>query len=95
MFGPFHGKSSRSIRRHPVLQIVATATHKQKSNISGYSGRHFGSPLKTGDEALSLAANAKEVYESKFKARLETDHLEEFVAIEPVSKSCFLGDYVY
>ena len=41
---------------------------------------------------MSVAEKAKEVYESEFKARMEVDHLDEFVAIEPVSKSFFLGD---
>lgn len=40
---------------------------------------------------MSIAKKAKEVYESEFKARLEADHRDEFVAIEPVSKSYFLG----
>jgi hypothetical protein len=41
---------------------------------------------------MSIAKNAKEVYEKEFKARLEAEHRDEFVAIEPVSKSFFLGD---
>ena len=41
---------------------------------------------------MSIAEKAKEVYESEFKARLEAEHRDEFVAIEPVSKSFFIGD---
>ena len=41
---------------------------------------------------MSIAEKAKEVYECEFKARLEADHRDEFVAIEPLSKSFFLGD---
>lgn len=41
---------------------------------------------------MSIAEKAKQVYESEFKAHLEADHRDEFVAIEPESKSCFLGD---
>lgn len=41
---------------------------------------------------MSIAEKAKEVYESEFKARLEADHFDEFVAIEPVSKSFYLAD---
>jgi len=41
---------------------------------------------------MSIVQKAKEVYESDLKSRLEADHRDEFVAIEPVSKSFFLGD---
>ncbi len=41
---------------------------------------------------MSIAEKAKKVYESELKARLEAEHPDEFVAIEPVSKSFFLGD---
>ena len=41
---------------------------------------------------MSIADQARAVYESDFKARLETDHRDQFVAIEPVSKSIFLAD---
>ena len=41
---------------------------------------------------MSLAEKAKEIYESEFKSRLEREHLDQFVAIEPASKSFFLGD---
>ena len=41
---------------------------------------------------MSIAASAKRLYDSELKERLEVDHLDRFVAIEPVSKSFFLGD---
>ena len=41
---------------------------------------------------MSVAEKAKEVYESELKAQLEAEHHDEYVAIEPVSKSFFLGD---
>ena len=41
---------------------------------------------------MSIAEKAKEVYDDEFKSRLEVDHFDEFVAIEPESKSFFLGD---
>jgi hypothetical protein len=41
---------------------------------------------------MSIAENAKQVYESELKARLEAKHRDGFVAIEPVSKSFFLGE---
>ena len=40
---------------------------------------------------MSIAEKAKAVYESQFKAHLEAEHRDECVAIEPVSKSYFLG----
>ena len=40
---------------------------------------------------MSLADQAKRVYESQLKAELEAKHPNEFVAIEPVSGSYFLG----
>lgn len=41
---------------------------------------------------MSIADQAKELYESELKVDLETHHRDEFVAIEPVSRSFFLGD---
>ena len=41
---------------------------------------------------MSLADQAKLVYESRLKAELEAKHRNQFVAIEPVSESFFLGD---
>ncbi|HSG73503.1 MAG TPA: hypothetical protein VLA12_24010 [Planctomycetaceae bacterium] len=41
---------------------------------------------------MSVAEKAKEIYECELKAQLEVDHRDEFVAIEPESKSHFLGD---
>jgi hypothetical protein len=43
-------------------------------------------------EKGSIAEQAKDIYEREFKVRLEADHRDEFVAIEPVSKAIFLGD---
>ena len=40
---------------------------------------------------MSLADQAKRVYESRLKAKLEATHRDQFVAIEPVSESFFLG----
>jgi hypothetical protein len=42
--------------------------------------------------AVSVAEQAKRVYESRLKAELEAKHRNRFVAIEPVSGSFFLGD---
>ncbi|MGI8982036.1 MAG: hypothetical protein ACR2FY_22615 [Pirellulaceae bacterium] len=41
---------------------------------------------------MSTAESAKQLYESELKDRLEADHRDQFVAIEPVSKAYFLGD---
>lgn len=41
---------------------------------------------------MTIAEKAKKVYESELKAQLEAEHRDEYVAIEPVSKSFFLGD---
>ena len=41
---------------------------------------------------MSIAEQAKRLYESRFKAELEASHRDRFVAIEPVSESYFLGD---
>ena len=41
---------------------------------------------------MSIAEDAKQVYESELKDRLESAHWDEFVAIEPLSKSFFLGE---
>ena len=41
---------------------------------------------------MSVAEQAKRVYESRLKAELEAKHRDRFVAIEPVSESFFLGD---
>lgn len=41
---------------------------------------------------MSIAEQAKRVYESRLKAELEAKHRGCFVAIEPVSESFFLGD---
>jgi hypothetical protein len=41
---------------------------------------------------MSLAEQAKRVYESRLREELEATHPDQFVAIEPVSGSYFLGD---
>ena len=41
---------------------------------------------------MSIAEQAKRVYESRLKAELEAKHRGRFVAIEPVSEAFFLGD---
>ena len=41
---------------------------------------------------MSVAEDAKQVYESELKQRLELEHQDKFVAIEPVSRSYFLGE---
>ena len=40
----------------------------------------------------SIAKKAKEVYEEDLRERLEARHRDEFVAIEPASRSYFLGN---
>ena len=40
---------------------------------------------------MSIAAQAKQFYESELKAKLEAEHRDEFVAIEPESKSFFVA----
>jgi len=42
--------------------------------------------------AMSIAEQAKRIYESRLKVELEAKHRDEFVAIEPVSESYYLGD---
>ena len=41
---------------------------------------------------MSIAQIAKEVYEQELRARLEADHRDEYVAIEPLSRSSFVGN---
>ena len=41
---------------------------------------------------MSVAEKAKQVYDAELKMKLETSHRDKFVAIEPLSKSYFLGD---
>ena len=41
---------------------------------------------------MSVAEQAKQFYESRLKAQLEADHRDQFVAIEPISESFYLGD---
>ena len=41
---------------------------------------------------MSISAAAKQLYEREWKQRLESEHRDQFVAIEPESKSYYLGD---
>ena len=41
---------------------------------------------------MSVAEQAKHVYELELKTLLEADHRDQFVLIEPKSKGYFLGD---
>lgn len=41
--------------------------------------------------ARSVAEEAKRIYEEKLRVSLEESHMNEFVAIEPVSGEYFLG----
>jgi len=41
---------------------------------------------------MSIAEQAKQFYDSRLKTELEAKHRDQFVAIEPVSESFFLGD---
>jgi hypothetical protein len=40
---------------------------------------------------MSVAESAKKVYDEDLRSRLEKDHKDDFVAIEPSSRSYFLG----
>ncbi len=48
--------------------------------------------IQYGDDQVSIAEKAKGFYESELKTRLESEHCDEFIAIEPVSKSFYLAD---
>lgn len=41
---------------------------------------------------MSIAESAKAIYEREWRARLELEHQNAFVAIEPTSATYFLGD---
>ncbi len=41
---------------------------------------------------MSISEEAKQVYELELKAQLEAEHRDKYVAIEPTSKTYFLGD---
>jgi hypothetical protein len=41
---------------------------------------------------MSVAEQAKRIYESRLKAELEAKHRDRFAAIEPISESFFLGN---
>ena len=40
---------------------------------------------------MSIAEEAKHIYENELREKLEADHCNQFVAIEPVSGEYFLG----
>ena len=40
---------------------------------------------------MSIAEAAKRVYEEDLRSRLEREHKDDFVAIEPISRRYFLG----
>lgn len=40
---------------------------------------------------MSVAQAAKQVYEEDLRSRLEREHRDDFVAIEPTSRSYFVG----
>lgn len=40
---------------------------------------------------MSIAEQAKQIYESRLRSQLEPEHTGEYVAIEPVSESYFMG----
>ena len=40
---------------------------------------------------MSVAEAAKQVYEEDLRSRLEWEHRDDFVAIEPTSRSYFVG----
>ena len=41
---------------------------------------------------MSVAKAAKDLYEAKFRAKLEAMHIGKYVAIEPESRKYFLAD---
>ncbi len=41
---------------------------------------------------MSVSDDAKRIYESDLKIKLEAEHVDKFVAIEPVSKTYYLGE---
>ena len=55
--------------------------------------RDLASPPKINVEeiGMSIAEQAKRIYKSLLQAELEATHRDQFVAIEPVSESFFLG----
>ena len=44
-----------------------------------------------GELKMSVAESAKKVYDEDLRSRLEQDHKDDFVAIEPLSRRFFLG----
>lgn len=40
---------------------------------------------------MSITEAAKQVYEEDLRSRLEREHKDDFVAIEPISRRYFLG----
>jgi hypothetical protein len=44
------------------------------------------------DETKSVIVRAKQVYADRFQSQLEAEHTGRYIAIEPESGECFLGD---
>ena len=44
------------------------------------------------EKSLDVARRATKIYESQLRHDLETKHLHAFIAIEPDSGECFLGE---
>ena len=92
---PRSSDRSGSARRSSVLVAVAVIVvaspgryHTSMGNTR--QGRALVGNLK--GSSMSIADQAKRVYESRFKAELEAKHRDQFVAIEPVSESFYLGN---
>jgi hypothetical protein len=72
---------------------MPTLSSFQPNGNMSQSVAHAGSrPGNMKGLAMSVAEQAKRVYETRLKAELEAKHRDRFVAIEPVSESFFLGD---
>ncbi len=48
--------------------------------------------FERGGRDVPVAQIAKAVYDEELRERLEAEHRDEFVAIEPVSRAFFLGE---
>ena len=43
-------------------------------------------------ESQTVAEQARTIYESRFRAKLEQEHFGKYVCVEPLSESYFIGD---
>lgn len=84
----------------PVCVSRASATGNKKSEITRRGGPTLGTaegtidPVQSafgGVSLMSVAEAAKRVYEEDLRSQLEREHKDDFVAIEPSSRSYFLG----